>query len=705
MLTGRPVPMTAALANGSIEQRELAIDGLPVRGAFEVVHDDGRGTVRVTASRRPTADPQLAAADATIARADVPALVAAALDLPAMPVPERTPELVYLLVLGEAVLAWEVQLPFSRGPDGEPTRKTVWLSAASGYLLDERENVFSSRALVFPANPSSTPDPIVATLVEIDAHGPGVPLVGTSVRSLNCASVQPLESEPWHDDGECWPVARTFSDLNGDFFVPLPDVLDPASGKEGDDLYAELSMYAHAERFLAFMRERGLTEYRCEFSTMLANFRTLGASGDPADFGAVNNAYFTDQCDPELGATMLFGQGSDVDFAYDGDVIYHELGHGVVAKLAPAGLTQGRLRRDAAVTDATAVNEALADYVSVMLSGDPHLAEYVGRFWPAQSTPYIRTAENGKRCPEHTVGQSHNDGEPLMAALWATRLRLGVVLDQVVFGALTRLANDATLEEAAAALVEVAGELVLAGELAPEEVDVLARELVVRGLDDCPRVIVDPDQVAAGRTMYLRRNGPAMVPFAPGPMQLRYEVPAGSDELVVRFDLESRGNDPVTASVLVKRADAPLEFTYRLVTRDDLGDPTGASNKIREVVLVEGDWDLEVPALQIDGEEHEARVGGLRPGEVVHIGVVDTATTDAVAKGVRVVDPDGAGQGEGGSSSSGGDDVAMGAAPDEREHAESAVASCACATARGRVDPLFAIAGLALLRRRRRRPR
>ncbi len=695
----RALPMSSALAGGTIERRELAVHGLPVRGAFEVVHDDGRGRVRVTAERRPIAMPQLRPSEASVPMQDVADLVADGLALADTPTPERTPELVYLLVLGEPVLAWEVQLPLLRDAEGAPTRKTVWLSAATGVVLDERENVFSSRARVYDENPWATPEPIVTTLYDIDVDGPGVPLVGARVRSLNCVGVEPAEVAPWRDEEECWPVARTFSDANGDYFVPMPDLLDPSSGVDPDDLFSELSMYVHAERFLEFMARRGVTEFRCELSTMLANYRKLGPPEDPAAYGPVNNAYFTDQCDPELGPTMLFGQGSDVDFAYDGDVIYHELGHGIVAMLAPAGLTQGRLRRDAAVVDANAVNEALADYVSVMLVDDPYLADYVGRYWIAQTVPYVRTALNGKRCPDDTIGQSHNDGEPLMAALWATRERVGAPLDDVVLGALTRLVNDATIEEAAAMLVTVATEHAEEGRIEHDDVELLARELVVRGLDDCPRVVVDPDEVAAGRTMYLRKAGPSIHPFAPGPMQLRHEVGQGADELVVRFELEPRTNvEPVTASVIVKRADAPIEFTYELVARDDLGDPSGSSSKVREVVLVKGDWDLEVPAIRIAHDEHEARVGGLSPGEVVHISLVDTSLGDALARDVRVVDPDGAPVGDSGSTSDGGGEPLE----DSRVHGVAEDASCACAS--GREHALVGLAPwlLAFFRRRRR---
>jgi len=689
--------MSTTLAHGRLEVRTFAIGGVPVRGAFEVVREAVRGE-HTLAVRRPLRPPELAPGDAridaeTAAAAAVRAGPAALGDAP----PETPPVLVYRLILGTPVLAWEIQLPLTIRP--EPTRKTVWISASSGTVLDERENVLSSRARVFAGNPSSTPDAIEISLTDIDATAAGVPLDGPRVRSLNCTMAEPAEPEPWHQEGDCWAVARTFSDEAGDYFVPLPDPIDPESGVDGDDLYAELSMYVHAERFMNGMAERGVTEYRCPTSTMIANVRTIPEPGDDVDYVPLNNAYYTDQCDSERGATMLFGQGSDVDFAFDADVIYHELGHGLVAQLTPAGLSASRPRSDALVVDAVAVNEAMADYVSVIFQGDPDLAEYVGRFWTSQSSPYIRTANNTKRCPDDTIGQVHNDGEPLMAAMWATRVHVGERLDAIVLQSLARLADDTTLEEAAAALLEVAAEAVGAGAITEAERGLFERELVVRGLTDCPRVITDPAAVAAGRTMHLRRVTAAVSPFWPGPMQLRYEVPADGRALVVEFDLLARGSDEApTAAVLVKRAATPIAFTYDLVARDTSGDPVASDASVRELTLVEGDWDLRVDAERVTDTLHRAEIGGLRPGEIVHLGVVATNGVDAVATGVRVLDDRDHGE-VGGSSDDGGG--SSGGDAREDVYGDGAVASCGCTPAQRPAGTLGWLGLVALLLRRR----
>jgi hypothetical protein len=640
----RPLQLSPALAGGRVEHRELATHGVPIRGAYETVRIGSDGAEEIAASRHPAAAPQLRPAEARIAAEAVPELVAAHRGVPDEPALERPPELVYILVLDRPVLVWEAQLALSWWP--EPSRPTVWVSAATGRVLLEIEQVRSSRARIFPQNPSKTPDPVEVELVDIDVSEAGHPLVGSRVQSFNCVDDEPDEVSPWWEEEECYPVQLVRSDADGNFFVPLPDVVRVEENVAVSDLYAELSMYVHAERFIEAMKGKGVLQYRCELASMLANVRSLEPSS-AYDWSPLNNAYYTDQCNPERGPTMLFGQGSQVDFGYDGDVVYHELGHGMVALLAPEGLSRIRLRHDGTVSDAVGLNEALADYFSVMMTDDPHLAEYVGRFWSGSGGPYIRNAENDKVCPDDTVGQAHNDGEPFMAALWATRKRLDPegkqALDQAVLEALMVLSPDADLEEASARVLEAAERHRERGELSAEELELLHRSLEARGLVDCPRVITDPRRVRDGRTMHLRRVTDGIHPFHPGPMQLRYEVPPGARDMVVTFTLKpSNSGDVVDARVLVKRGDSPIEFEYTLVAVDDPPvdpprDPDDVpEDPVQELVLVSGDWDHELPASLVAENDYVLELGGLEPGEVLHVTLVNVARGNAVASAVSV---------------------------------------------------------------------
>ena len=696
LATTRTVPLRSDVAGGVIEHRTPTLHGLPVRGAVEVLHRTGEDTpARLMLSRGSLSAPQFLPDERTIAASDVVGLVAAAEGVDQLE-PEEPPTLVYLMILGEPVLAWEVQLPLTFSP--QPSRRLLWVSAMTGRILEESEQVFSARAHVFPRNPSATPKPIEVELPGLEQVGPGAPLDGARLRTLNCTATEPEEVVAWWQEGQCYPAPLATADANGDFFVDLPNVVYEADNVDPEDLFAEVSMYWHGARFLEALAERGLTEFSCEVSTLLANQRGLDRQGD-LDFTPTNNAYYTNQCDPERGATMIFGQGTEVDFAYDGDVVYHELGHGVVALVAPEGLNRARLRADASVVDAGGINEALADYFSAMITEDPNLGSYVGRFWSATSRPFVRSAENTKTCPRDTMGQVHNDGEPFMAALWSARLRIGGALDGIVLQALARMPGDATLEEGAQALVEVSEEARARGVVSDDDHDTLVRALESRGLFDCPRVLTNPADVATGRSLWLRQVTVSVRPFFPGPMQLRYEVPVSDRELWVPFRLRPRGsNDPVSARLLVKRADEAITFDYDLVAVDDPGDPTGQTGRVREVVLVSGDWDLEIVPERVAGDEYIARVTGLEPGEVVHLMLVNDSVTPATASNVWVGTP-GAVQpgGEGRGDSDGGDER-----DPESVRAEGGVSSgCGC---RGGEPQLPLLAGglLVLLGWRRR---
>ncbi len=620
-----------------IRQRSFTLHGLPLRRAGATVLAEPAGD-RVVMETVPVEAPDLLPAQRSVEASEAVSLAREHLRGPqGAPTAQGEGALVYLTILGVPVLAYEVDMALDlSGP--EPSKKTVWISASSGIVLDEWEHVRASRARVFLTNPARTPDPIVVELSGVHATEAGQPLVGDRVQSYDC-TLEPQDPETlpaWWKEGKCAPVHRALSNADGDFFVKMPDIILPEDNADNTDAYAELSMYWHAERFLDRMAALGVPEFKCELSTMLANYvdPKLSPSYPDLDYTPLNNAYWTNTCDPEQGVTMIFGQGSDVDFGYDGDVVYHELGHGMVSLLTPHGLGARTNRGDGQLADAGGLNEAIADYFSVMLTSDPYLGDYVARFWPGYGDS-IRDAENAKTCPDDTIGQVHNDGEPFMAALWATRKRVGgEKLDPLVIEMLTRLPIDADLETASWTVLELAED----HGWSATELDLMTRAFDTRGLYACERVIVDPARVSAGRTMYLRAKGAAVAPFFPGPMQLRHEVPEGSDNIIVRFRLGANDEVPGVPSgavVLIKRADAPIEFTYTLTALDRA--PDGNKPSAREIIAVEGDWDHQrVPSL-LATSDNQLVLRGFRPGEVVHVALANVTSAEVSASGVAVV--------------------------------------------------------------------
>jgi MYXO-CTERM domain-containing protein len=605
---------------------------------------------------------------------------------------------VYLLILGKPVLVWEVVLPLSLARP-EPSQKKMWVSAASGRVLLEEEMVRSAgEAQVFAENPRATPNPIDVQIEGLLEAAPDAPLAGVRVNAYNCSTEELEELAPWHteedvEDGECYPGHRVRGDANADYFVTMPNIVLDADNKDPDDLYAELSMYYHAERFFGHMEDLGVSEFPCEISNMLANFHYL----EPApvypdlDFGPLNNAYFTSQCNPEKGPTMIFGQGSEADFGFDGDVVYHELGHGIVrVTTAEGGLTTWKLRKDGSLRDARALNEAIADYHALMITEDPFMADYVGFYWTAIDKPYIRSAINENTCPANAAGQEHLDSEAFTAGLWATRERVGPKFDTVFLASLSMLFRDATLEEGVAALLDVADEQVADGEWTPEERELLFRAFEARGLVDCPRIITNPDDVLAGTKWYLRQNSQGVDPHFPGPVQIQTVVPPGSDNAILSFRIFPRGNSTgqvnetvLDTRVLVRRGAGGIEYEYTTVWLDQPGDEEGEI-EVDEVIQVRGNWQMEVIPTELSEDERVAIVRGFEPGDVVTMTIVNlTYESQSIADDIFLTSVP-AGELEGGSPfPDDGDPWELpeddtGSYPDERVHGEDATGSCAC---------------------------
>jgi MYXO-CTERM domain-containing protein len=245
---------------------------------------------------------------------------------------------------------------------------------------------------------------------------------------------------------------------------------------------------------------------------------------------------------------------------------------------------------------------------------------------------------------------------------------------------------------------------VAAGELDDFGRAVLERSLRVRGLVDCARVITDAASVTSGRTMYLRRRTNTVYPFYPGPMQLRYEVPEGVDAVDIVFGLRDRGEDGLGAAVLVKWGGAPIEFEYELGALDDPGDATGESGRIREVTLVDGDWDLQLPPQEVEENEFDVPLRNLSPGQVFFVALAAVSESDLTASNVRVVPRPFVPEGDETGTDTGTEDAPSAADDDRPVHAEGAVAGeCGCRSGGTGVAGLFVLVAVAGVARRRRR--
>lgn len=430
-------------------------------------------------------------------------------------------QLVYLPRRGRFERVWEVELPL-RLSGGRPTRQTRWYSVANGVELLRREHVRPAWARVFPVSPAASSIPI-----DVELSVDGVRLEGERTSVWGC-SPTPLENPvPWRFAGECYPQQRVTADTAGDFRVPLPGI-DFEDGFLPSDMYAEVSLYYHAERFQDALADLGDYRLPCEHVKLHGNY--TARQGD--DIVPVDNAYYTGSC--EERPMVIFGQGEYADYAYDGDVIYHELGHGVIDAETPWGLWRPTCDDVACFDDAGALAEALADYMAVILTEDPFIGEYIAQR-QGLTRRGIRNLDAVKRCPDALVGALHVDSELVSGALWTARQALGPRLDAVVLDTLAGLPEDAHFEEFAAHLIDVAATADSDGSVART----LTETFADRGLLDCSRVV----PFETGRTIVLSARPAEHGDAQPGPAQVEVSIPLGAESIRVVYEVRVAGSE------------------------------------------------------------------------------------------------------------------------------------------------------------------
>ncbi|MFN7130996.1 MAG: hypothetical protein ACK4N5_02870 [Myxococcales bacterium] len=281
---------------------------------------------------------------------------------------------------------------------------------------------------------------------------------------------------------------------NYDYSNSSPRQYDPPSGQAGthaadSDPFSEVHVHHHAHRAYEFFRTYGDSSFVLRDGRrtppakpqVWANFLmpdyNSAQFGNPVvinRFARVDNAAFIPReswqqlglsqgTAPDSDALVMF-QGTEADFGYDGDVVYHELTHGVI--YTTANFQGIALDQHGALNEGGAMHEGFADYFSAAITNDPKVGEYVGTRVPTNPNAppaegALRDLENDFKCPDLLVGEVHVDSEHFSAALWASRKKLGGTtaaskFDEAVIDAMFSLSPQATFRDAATAVANAA---------------------------------------------------------------------------------------------------------------------------------------------------------------------------------------------------------------------------------------------------------
>jgi hypothetical protein len=407
-----------------------------------------------------------------------------------------------------------------------------------------------------------------------------------------------------------------YDDAGGDLSYDFAS--DPAGG---EDLFAEVNAFHHLERAVAYFEgldPSALDGLGGAQVVASVNWRTpidpaVLASAGAADalagaaepFGALfpfEGAFYmpASALAAELGepaASLVFFQGRRGDYAYDADVISHELGHAVIDAMVGGEVGLGAYHRDELGLHrmAAAMSEAYADFFASARSGDPVHAAYAASL--AGGEPRDLSAPSMATCPRSLVNDPHLDSLVYSQALWELRDALGgddpAAIERAVLLGAAGLLPDAGFDEGAAATV-ASVEALLGADAAAQAEAVFALH-GYGGAAPCSRVIhLDRgealDRLDLEGTQDL--DGLALTPFVPAVVQLEFDLTGLAYSIVVSYRTEALerpgrllpGSERAQVALLVRQGDAPVAFAVTGATgaeadgfvASDEPDPAGS---------------------------------------------------------------------------------------------------------------------------------
>ncbi len=261
---------------------------------------------------------------------------------------------------------------------------------------------------------------------------------------------------------------------------------------------------------------------------------------------------------------LVIYQGAAADFAYDGPVLWHEFGHGVIH--STADWTTGVTFDSRSVNnESSALDEGNADLIAAMTGNDPVVGQYVGpRIDPTMSA--IRDVDNTERCPDVLWGESHQDSLHYTGAVWEVRKLFlgtddGATFNAAYYAALVSFPPDVNFEKAAAIITSAVVQAF------PQVADARAKIEAIfdaRGVTHCSKVLdVTADPAAVHHfygivgTTFAALNDGAVVP---GPYQFKIHLPHGAKSVSVAAQMPNFGGNTSSRLELLAAADRPVTF-------------------------------------------------------------------------------------------------------------------------------------------------
>jgi hypothetical protein len=387
----------------------------------------------------------------------------------------------------------------------------TFVDAQTGRLLGRHTEKMSALGSVFDVSPAVTPTVMNRPLGNLTSTSQ---LSGSRVIARNCLG---------NSGGTgCMPTASP--NASGDY------IFTPDWGPNDTDKFSEVMSYYHIDRFSTWLTTLR-PGFNLGFIDALTNIPTdqeYFNAGGPFGHYAI-----------ELGQ----GPSSHTDWSYDSDIVFHELGHGVVQDTAQFGFYfQDQYGPNG---EGGSLNEGSADCLSIGFQDDPTLGEFIG---PALMdaglilTPYLRKLDLMWTCQgagfedggnTGRFGEIHDDGRILGSFYWAlhdrTRTLPKNAAEIALLDALSSV-SQSSYHEVALALQQSMASKFDAGEL----VQCLMCEHDIPGCDSRTRKIYS-GETHESRLLGSELTSPEGNGEMPSDFQYELAVPASTMVTINRF--------------------------------------------------------------------------------------------------------------------------------------------------------------------------
>ena len=208
------------------------------------------------------------------------------------------------------------------------------------------------------------------------------------------------------------------ADKEGNFLY-LPQKIN----SKGGNPFAEVSAYFHAHRALKYFESLGIPRGQLIRNPPLELVVDAKLPESSRPTLSTPRAFFAAKEDPSgrgvreyhlvNGGLIWLGFGNTHNTAYDADVVVHEMCHAIFDR---GNFDTWQLTPTGSSLESQAVDEALADYFTAVITKSPKLGEYLGG-------RRQRDLRGARRYTPPTGNASH-DGVQLARTLWAARKKL-----------------------------------------------------------------------------------------------------------------------------------------------------------------------------------------------------------------------------------------------------------------------------------------